>query len=460
MLRCVGWLGECVSDMCLTGLVSCGVAGTCVSPLGTCAFSNLVSAESSAWLTSQFPNGTRFGQCFDSSVDNTSDASTFHAQCDQYDHTLLILRNSLGYIFGGYASVSWSEPLARSDPRGASFFIFHLEPDEPVRHDPYGTDRGGSCGARNAGSRGCAGNGIYRQQAPYGQTQWGWMWPSWGNGDLFLGTNGYPLGFGHAKCDAGGSPPCTQCAAEDLQYAQPGAGVLRSDGQVRRLWCSTSDVANDWDFASNMGDPIGSYTGRPNDICGGGSTVCSPTQMTGGVGWYLDEAQQLQHPDRDPFNPTLGFEMTGYPPPPRWGDTQLEVYYVDFDALCLQPPCGVNDTCSQDGTCEPAQRCAEVNCGPHGTCERGVCTCSRGRFGDLCDQRHCCTVWAPANGCCRDHDCPAVTGGSCSNHCGHCSNAVSDGVDFCVGHGGWCQPGESYNSGISYFEQSFCDTTC
>lgn len=28
--------GECLSDMCLTGLVDCGVGGTCVSPLGTC----------------------------------------------------------------------------------------------------------------------------------------------------------------------------------------------------------------------------------------------------------------------------------------------------------------------------------------------------------------------------------------------------------------------------------------
>jgi hypothetical protein len=35
-LVCDAGTGECLSDLCLTGIVDCGEHGTCVSPLGTC----------------------------------------------------------------------------------------------------------------------------------------------------------------------------------------------------------------------------------------------------------------------------------------------------------------------------------------------------------------------------------------------------------------------------------------
>jgi hypothetical protein len=41
--------------------------------------------------------------CFDSDTDDASMArNAFHAQCDQYDVTVTIASNSLGYVFGGY----------------------------------------------------------------------------------------------------------------------------------------------------------------------------------------------------------------------------------------------------------------------------------------------------------------------------------------------------------------------
>ena len=44
--------------------------------------------------------------CFNSAYDDASDASTFHAQCDEHDVTVSIASNSLGFVFGGFVSFS------------------------------------------------------------------------------------------------------------------------------------------------------------------------------------------------------------------------------------------------------------------------------------------------------------------------------------------------------------------
>lgn len=50
-------------------------------------------------------SGRTWVQCFDSSTDDASTPrAAFHPQCNQYDVTLTIASNSLGYTFGGYVS--------------------------------------------------------------------------------------------------------------------------------------------------------------------------------------------------------------------------------------------------------------------------------------------------------------------------------------------------------------------
>jgi hypothetical protein len=46
--------------------------------------------------------GKRWAQCYSSFTDNATTPSTFHAQCDQYNTTLIMVINSLGFTFGGY----------------------------------------------------------------------------------------------------------------------------------------------------------------------------------------------------------------------------------------------------------------------------------------------------------------------------------------------------------------------
>eukprot|EP01046_Picozoa_sp_COSAG06_P028032 COSAG06_NODE_2504_length_6751_cov_103.337041_3_plen_155_part_00 len=52
--------------------------------------------------------GKQWSPCFSSFTDDATTPSTFHRQCEQYDTTLLVLRNSLNYTFGGYVRL----PLA------------------------------------------------------------------------------------------------------------------------------------------------------------------------------------------------------------------------------------------------------------------------------------------------------------------------------------------------------------
>ena len=57
-----------------------------------------------AWTPPEL-DGRHWSLCFSSFTDDSSRAETFHRQCDQYNITLTVVRNSLNYTFGGY--VRW-----------------------------------------------------------------------------------------------------------------------------------------------------------------------------------------------------------------------------------------------------------------------------------------------------------------------------------------------------------------
>jgi hypothetical protein len=58
----------------------------------------------------QFGPNQVWERCFSSLEDDSSTPATFHQQCDPYDVTLVVSRNSLGYVFGGYVSLCLSVP--------------------------------------------------------------------------------------------------------------------------------------------------------------------------------------------------------------------------------------------------------------------------------------------------------------------------------------------------------------
>ena len=75
--------------------------------------SQLITPEHGATINSWIPGGDPdrvWEQCFSSFEDDSSTPATFHQQCDPYDVTLVVSRNSLGYVFGGYVSLCHSVP--------------------------------------------------------------------------------------------------------------------------------------------------------------------------------------------------------------------------------------------------------------------------------------------------------------------------------------------------------------
>ena len=73
--------------------------------------SRLITAEWGDSLNGWMPakvKGKQWSLCFSSFTDDATTPSTFHKQCDQYDTTLTVARNSLKYTFGGYVRL----PLA------------------------------------------------------------------------------------------------------------------------------------------------------------------------------------------------------------------------------------------------------------------------------------------------------------------------------------------------------------
>ena len=52
----------------------------------------------------------KWALCFSSFTDDATSPAEFHAQCDQYNTTVTVARNSLGYTFGGYVRRFLSVP--------------------------------------------------------------------------------------------------------------------------------------------------------------------------------------------------------------------------------------------------------------------------------------------------------------------------------------------------------------
>lgn len=49
--------------------------------------------------------------------------SAFHSKCDGKENTVLIIKNNLNHVFGGYSSAKWSKEGSIADPNA---FIFSL----------------------------------------------------------------------------------------------------------------------------------------------------------------------------------------------------------------------------------------------------------------------------------------------------------------------------------------------
>ena len=75
------------------------------------------------------------------------DHKTFHRLCDGQGKTLLVIKNTNGYIFGGFTSVPWSSPSSYCYRTDSTAFLFSLtnssgtplklkvtEPEKAVEH--------------------------------------------------------------------------------------------------------------------------------------------------------------------------------------------------------------------------------------------------------------------------------------------------------------------------------------
>jgi hypothetical protein len=76
------------------------------------------------------------------------EASTFHSRCDGKANTMTLIKNTHGYVFGGYTAVPWSSPPSQISHSDTTAFLFSLknpsnnplklkviEPDNAVFHD-------------------------------------------------------------------------------------------------------------------------------------------------------------------------------------------------------------------------------------------------------------------------------------------------------------------------------------
>jgi hypothetical protein len=52
--------------------------------------------------------------------------SAFHRYCDGKANTLTVIKNSLGYVFGGYTAVPWSAPSFPTYKSDSTAFLFSL----------------------------------------------------------------------------------------------------------------------------------------------------------------------------------------------------------------------------------------------------------------------------------------------------------------------------------------------
>ena len=55
-------------------------------------------------------------------------SASFHKQCDIHPITLIIIKASNGYIFGGYTQVNWSgDKISKTDPKSLIFSLINKE---------------------------------------------------------------------------------------------------------------------------------------------------------------------------------------------------------------------------------------------------------------------------------------------------------------------------------------------
>lgn len=150
-----------------------------------------VGLQLNRWMDGPSGHQYHWKLCFSSFVHPADDASVYHAQCDEYQLTLTVARNALGFTFGGLARGSFGyAQCCKVDGNScavpnvcfcqqscAADYIFKLSPGEMTKYPTTGT------------------NDDYQDAEPK-------HWPCWGTGDdLLIGRAG-PPGQG-AKCKQG-----------------------------------------------------------------------------------------------------------------------------------------------------------------------------------------------------------------------------------------------------------------
>jgi hypothetical protein len=76
-----------------------------------------------------------------------ANANAFHYRCDDQGPTLTLIKDSYGFVFGGYTSKSWSSPLTIekfSDPEAVMFSVVGFY-DKPVAFPSNGGDSSIRC---------------------------------------------------------------------------------------------------------------------------------------------------------------------------------------------------------------------------------------------------------------------------------------------------------------------------
>ena len=94
---------------------------------------------------------------YDANMDGFA-VETFHLKCDNKGPTLCIIQNEYDYIFGGYTSISWNNPVHYQYSPDKSAFLYNYYPtykifnlkdpldSHAVRHDiSYGIGFGNGC---------------------------------------------------------------------------------------------------------------------------------------------------------------------------------------------------------------------------------------------------------------------------------------------------------------------------
>jgi len=56
------------------------------------------------------------------------DAVSFHKYCDNKGPTIVIIKNEIDYIFGGFTNVSWTSPQSGTLAEDENAFLFNIHP--------------------------------------------------------------------------------------------------------------------------------------------------------------------------------------------------------------------------------------------------------------------------------------------------------------------------------------------